>query len=132
MDSEMENDGEGDLEGEAEEQSQRDYRPARPRPTGDRAEPRRDRPNVDRGASERSEPRREQANGRATGNGSRSRDDDFGGRDESDSQRIDYAVLPPAISSDDIRGSSGENEDAPKPRRRVRRPRADEGDASSS
>ena len=145
MDSDMDNDGDGDgdLDGDSEDQSQRarsdeqPQRASRPRPSNDRAEPRRDRPNVDRGNSDRSEPRRDRPNGRAASDGNRSRDDDRGPRDDNDGQRIDYAVLPPAISSDDgdrepIRSSADDAEETPKPRRRVRRPRADEGDTTTS
>ena len=80
---------------------------------------------------------RDRPNGRAASDGNRSRDDDRGPRDDNDGQRIDYAVLPPAISSDDgdrepIRSSADDAEETPKPRRRVRRPRADEGDTTTS
>ncbi len=125
MDSDMDNDGDGDLDGDGEDQPQRvrsDEQPqrgSRPRPSNDRAEPRRDRPN-----------------GRSPSEGSRNREDNRESRDDSDDQRIDYAVLPPAISSDDDdhkpnRSGADETEEAPKPRRRIRRPR-DEGDATAS
>jgi len=144
MDSEMDNDGDGDgnLDGDSEDQTQRarsDQQPqraSRPRPTSDRAEPRRDRPNVDRGNIDRPEPRRDRPNGRVSSEGSRNRDDDRGLREDNDDQRIDFAVLPPAIPSDDddrapSRSGADEIEETPKPRRRVRRPR-DEGDATAS
>lgn len=142
MDSDMDNDGDGDLDGDSEDQPQRvrsdeqPQRTSRPRPTNDRAEPRRDRPNVDRGNSDRPEPRRNQPNGRTSSEARRNRDDDRDLRDGVDDQRIDFAVLPPAIASDDdermpIRSDTEEAEGAPKPRRRVRRPR-DEGDATAS
>ena len=142
MDSDMDNDGDGDLDGDTEDQPQRvrsDEQPqrvSRPRPNNDRAEPRRDRPNVDRGNSDRAEPRRNRPNGRTSSEGGRNREDDRESRDEIDDQRIDYAVLPPAIASDDddrapIRSGTDEPEEAPKPRRRARRPR-DEGDATAS
>ena len=127
MDSEMENDGDSDLDGDTEEQPQQ----RRARPVSDRAEPRRDRPSNDR-----PEPRRDRPNGRAANEGSRNRDDNRGNRDDNDDQRIDYAVLPPAIPSDDddrepIRSGADDAEETPKPRRRVRRPR-DEGDVTAS
>ena len=136
MDSEMENDGDSDLDGDTEEQPQRQSQQGRARPTSDRAEPRRDRPNADRGNSDRSEPRRDRPNGRASSEGNTIRDDDRGSRDDNDDQRIDYAVLPPAIPSDDgdrepIRSGSDDAQEKPKPRRRVRRPR-DEGDVTAS
>ena len=142
MDSDMDNDGDGDLDGDSEGQPQRvrseeqPQRSSRPRPNNDRAESRRDRPNVDRGPNDRSEPRRDRPNGRPASDGNRNRDDDRGSRQEIDDQRIDFAVLPPAIASDDddrepIRSGADEAEEAPKPRRRVRRPR-DEGDATAS
>ena len=136
MDSEMENDGDSDLDGDTEEQPQRHSQQGRARPTSDRAEPRRDRPNADRGNSDRSEPRRDRPNGRASSEGNTIRDDDRGSRDDNDDQRIDYAVLPPAIPSDDgdrepIRSGSDDAQEKPKPRRRVRRPR-DEGDVTAS
>ena len=131
MDSDSDNDGDNELDGDTDEQQQR-----RARPTNDRAEPRRDRPTNDRG-NERSEPRRDRPNGRASNEGSHNRDEDRGGRDDNDDQRIDYAVLPPAIPSDDddrepIRSVAGDADETPKPRRRVRRPRADEGDVTAS
>ena len=128
MDSEMENDGDNELDGDTEEQPQQ----RRARPVSDRAEPRRDRPSNDR-----PEPRRDRPNGRAANEGGRNRDDDRGNRDDNDDQRIDYAVLPPAIPSDDddrepVRSGADDAEETPKPRRRVRRPRADEGDVTAS
>ena len=143
-DSDMDQDGDGDLDGDGdgEDQPQRvrsdeqPQRTSRPRPNNDRAEPRRDRPNVDRGNSDRAELRRDRPNGRASSEGNRSRDDDRESRDVVDDQRIDFAVLPPAIASDHddrepIRSGTDEAEEAPKPRRRVRRPR-DEGDAPAN
>ena len=145
MDSDMDHDGDGDgdLDGDSDDQPQRgrsDEQPqrnSRPRPTNDRAEPRRDRPNVDRGNSDRSEPRRDRPNGRSSSEASRNRDDDRSSRDDNDDQRIDFAVLPPAIPSDDddrapIHSGADDAEETPKPRRRVRRPRADEGDVPAS
>ncbi len=143
MDSDMDNDGDGDLDGDSEDRPQRarsdeqPQRSSRSRPTNNRAEPRRDSPNDDRNNSDRSESRRDRPNGRASSEAGRNRDDDRGVRDESDDQRIDFAVLPPAISSEDddrksIRSGADDAEDTPKPRRRVRRPHADEGDASAN
>ncbi len=144
MDSDMDNDGDGDGDdGDNDEQPQRQQ--ARPRgdrePRNDR-EPRGDRPNGERAGSERAsneraESRRERPNGRTRDDDSRAR-----GRDSTpvEDERIDFAVLPPAI------GTAGDDEDdrqptraveteaveeAPRPRRRVRRPR-DEDDASAS
>jgi len=137
IDSDMDLDGDNDFDGDTEEQPQRQPQQARARPAGDRAEPRRERPNNDR-----AEPRRDRTNGRAASDGNRNRDDDRGGRDDNDGQRIDYAVLPPAIASDDnasddndrepIRSAADDADETPKPRRRVRRPRADEGDVTAS
>ncbi|MCY7271494.1 MAG: DUF4167 domain-containing protein [Sphingomonas bacterium] len=162
LDSDMDNDGDGDgdLDGDGDEQPHRErgrsdeqpqrergrsdeqpQRTSRPRPNNDRAEPRRDRPTVDRGTSERSEPRRERSNGRSSSEGNRNRDDERGprddNRDDNDDQRIDFAVLPPAIPSDDddcapTRSGADDAEETPKPRRRVRRPRAEEGDVTVS
>ena len=79
MDSDMDHDGDGDLDGDGEDQPQRvrsDEQPqriSRPRPTNDRAEPRRYRPNVDRGNSDRSEPRRDRPNGRSSSEANRNR-----------------------------------------------------------
>lgn len=131
MDSDSDNDGDEDLEGDTDEQPQ----PRRARPTNDRAEPRRDRPTNDRGNSERAEPRRDRPNGRARDDDNRGRGRDPG-RDDND-ERIDFAVLPPAIGTDDDREPTHSAEveavqEAPRPRRRVRRPSADDGDVSAS
>jgi hypothetical protein len=138
MDSEMDQDGDGDSDGDDGEQQQpspqqqRRPRPVADRNTSDRAEPRRDRPVADRTVNDRLEPRR--ANGRA-------RDDDNRGRGrdsvrDEEGERIDFAVLPPAIGTDNddddrepVRAVEAEQE-APRPRRRVRRPR-DEDDATA-
>ena len=95
----------------------------------------------DRVSSERVTPRRDRPNARVTVDGNRNRDENGGGRDDDDGQRIDFAVLPPAIPSGSDDSDSDREpipsvadgvEDAPKPRRRVRRPRAEEGDATAS
>ena len=160
MDSDADNDGDGDYDGDQDEQPQRQQpQQARPRPSSDRAEPRRERssndrgPAVDRGNTERSEPRRDRPNGRVSADRNRNRDDDSGDRDgnvarrtgrdngssvdNDDDQRIDFAVLPPAIPSEDIdrepiRSGDDDLDDTPKPRRRVRRPRAEESDVTAS
>jgi len=103
-------DGDGDedemLEGvEAEGETEQAERPQR-RPRRDRDDRYEQRP-----------PRR--ANGSAHADG-----DDDGENDE----RIAFDVLPPAIGAD-ADGDDGETEEAPKPRRRARRPRSDDGDA---
>lgn len=138
LDSDMENDGDDGDNGEQTQPQQ-----ARPRsdrePRNDREpkgyrEPRRDRPNADRAANDRVEPRRDRPNGRE-------RDDDGRARDSApaEDERIDFAVLPPAIDTagDDEgdrqppRGVESEAaEEAPRPRRRARRPR-DEDDATA-
>ena len=137
MDSDSDNDGDNEFDGDGDDQSQQQpqQQPRRARPTNDRAEPRRDRPASDRG-NERSEPRRDRPNGRVRDDGNTDR-----GREpprDDNEERIDFAVLPPAIGidSDDrdsIQPTNVEAEqEAPRPRRRVRRPVADEGDASTS
>ncbi len=139
MDGDNENDGESDDEQPRQQQRSRsDEQPqrSRPRQSGDRQasdRQRDDRPLADRSTSDRPEPRAPRSNGRV-------RDDNDGrsrsaSRDEGD-ERIDFAVLPPAIGGDasaDFAPSS--DEEAPRPKRRVRRPRADEtgsDDASAS
>jgi hypothetical protein len=82
---------------------------------GDRPQrrPRRDR-------DDRFEQRRErQPNGRA-----RDQQDD----EEAD-ERIAFDALPPAIGADEPAEAGDADEEAPKPRRRARRPRAEDGDA---
>ena len=49
-------------------------------------------------------------------------------RGESAEQRIAMDVLPPAIGRDEIAGSEEAAEDAPRPRRRARKPRAQDGE----
>lgn len=128
MESDSDNDDDSEVEGDTDEQPQR-----RVRPTNDRSEPRRDRPTNDRG-TERSEPRRNRPNGRA-------RDDDNRGREparDDNDERIDFAVLPPAIGTDDDNREPTSSADveaeqeSPRPRRRVRRPSADGGDVTAS
>lgn len=144
QDSDMDNDGDGDGDdGDQDEQPQRQQ--ARPRadresrsdrePRGER-EPRRERSTSDRAPGERAEPRRERPNGRARDDDGRAR-----GRESAavEDERIDFAVLPPAIgtASDDqdepparaVEADGGD--EAPRPRRRIRRPR-DEDDAAAS
>jgi uncharacterized protein DUF4167 len=102
-DEELMADGDsGEDEGEAE---------TRQRPRRERGRERFERP-------ERSErPRRDfQANGA-------SRDEEVQSRDEGD-ERISLGVLPPAIGASD----GEEAQEVAKPRRRARKPRADEGD----
>ena len=103
-----EDSGDGEDEGEVETRQ----RPQR----RERAErPPRERFAGDRGANERGDrperPRREGANG--------NRRDNEGEGDE----RIAVGVLPPSIGASD-----GDEGDAPKPRRRTRKPREDNGD----
>jgi len=102
-DEEISAEAEGDDEGEAEVRQ-------RPQQRRERSE----RPQRERFASDRGErPHRERANG--------ARRDDEGEEDE----RISLGVLPPAIGAPE----SQDEEEAPKPRRRARKPRAeDEGD----
>ena len=90
----------GEGEGEAEDRPQR-------RPRRDREE-----------RFEGRERRERRPNGRA-------RDD----QDEETEQRISFDALPPAIGGEEANDDGEIEEEAPKPRRRARRPRADEGDA---
>lgn len=161
MDSDMDNDGDGEGDDDQDEQPQRQQQQARPRsdrePRNDREsrndreptpnrEPRRERPAVERASSnrasgeragtERAEPRRDRPNGRARDDDGRAR-----GRDSApaEDERIDFAVLPPAIGmpsddEDDRAAPPAAVEaavEAPRPRRRVRRPR-DEDDAPAT
>ncbi|MBA3576903.1 MAG: DUF4167 domain-containing protein [Sphingomonas sp.] len=70
------------------------------------------------------EERRPRGNGRGrpNRNGAARQDDDS----EADDERIAVEVLPPAIGQD---LDEDQAEEAPKPRRRARRPRSDDGDA---
>ena len=111
-DGEVENQAEGQTDDDGDEQPQR----RRARPSNDRFEPRRDRPN---------------------GRGRNDSTGDNADRDDDGDERIDFAVLPPAIGADDddrepLRASDDDAEEAPAPRRRARRPRADEGDDAST
>ena len=120
MDADMDGDNEND--GDSDDQPQQPQRPlADERPQRSRA-----RPASDRAASER-------PNGRV-------RDDEEGrgrppSRDHGD-ERIDFAVLPPAIGNDDSADfAPAVDDEAPRPKRRARRPRADEAgsdDAAAS
>lgn len=126
MDADNEGDSDADNDGDLDDQPQQQQRAvpdeqpqrSRSRPANDRPDQRRDRPN------------------------GRARDEEEGrsrpSRD-SGSERIDFAVLPPAIGADDggnaDRSDDHDEDEAPKPRRRVRRPRADEAgsdDASAN
>ena len=119
----------GDDDGDGDEQSQPQQQPRRQaRPASDRPNDRSNERQPDRQA-ERPAARRDRPNGRV-------RDDEGRGpaRDEDAGQRIDYAVLPPAIRTDDNDSADrvADEEDAPRPRRRVRRPRADEAGGDDS
>ncbi len=146
MDGDNENDGDSDDEQQPQPQSRArsdeqsrarsDEQPQRsrsdeqpPRARSDE-QPQRAR---SRPGNDRPEPRRERANGRP-------RDEDEGRsrpqpRDNG-SERIDFAVLPPAIGTDDSRDfPPSVEEQAPAPKRRSRRPRVEEAgsdDASAS
>ena len=147
MDADMDNDNDGDLDDEQPRQQPRarsdeqsrarsDEQPQRSRsdeqPPRARSDEQPQRPRS-RPASDRPEPRRERANGRP-------RDEDEGrGRPQprdNGGERIDFAVLPPAIGTDDSRDfEPSVEEQAPAPKRRVRRPRVEEAgsdDASAS
>ena len=135
-DGDNENDGDSDEE-QPRHQQQRprsdDQQQQRPRSDDQQPQRSRARPVSDRAPSERAEPRRERPSPRP-------RDDDDGrGRPQSrdnGSERIDFAVLPPAIGNDDkVDFESSTEVEAPRPKRRVRRPRADEAgsdDAAAS
>ena len=118
MDSDGDNDGDKEFDRDSDEQPQRQH-PARA--AGDRAEPRRDRPN-----------------GRVRHDEGRVRDREPA-REVHD-ERIDFAVLPPAIGTDndDDDGEASRpvaveaEQETPRPRRRVRRPTTDEGDVSAT
>ena len=125
------NDGDNEPDGESDDDQPRQHQQQRqrsdeqpPRPRSDDQPQRRARPVSERPPSDRAAPRREQPNGRVRDEEegrSRPQPRDNGG------ERIDFAVLPPAIGNDD--GSEfppSVEEQAPAPKRRVRRPRADE------
>ena len=88
-----------------------------------------ERPQRRRGREERPErsDRVERTERAARGNG-RARDDR---NDDEGAERIAFDVLPPAIGAEDAEPSpeAASDEDAPKPRRRARRPRADDSDS---
>ena len=113
MDAEA--DGEGENEGQSYGDSDEQPQRRRARPTNDRFEPRRERPN-----------------GRARDEGG----NDDNRRNDNGEERIDFAVLPPAIGADDdrepLRSTNDDAEDAPAPRRRARRPRAAENDGDDA
>jgi hypothetical protein len=119
---EAEADAEGESEGQSYGDSDEQPQRRRARPNNDRFEPRRDRPN-----------------GRARDEVRDDVRDDDNRRDDDGDERIDFAVLPPAIGADDdreqLRPTDDDAEDAPAPRRRARRPRVtgnDGDDASAS
>ena len=74
-----------------------------------------------RDRDERFERRDSRANGR-------DRDDRDEEQRESD-ERIAFDALPPAIGSEAEAGAEAVEEEAPRPKRRARRPRADDGDS---
>ena len=130
MDAEMDGDSDSDNDGETDDSPQ--HQQQRPR-SDEQPQRSRGRAGSDRASGDRAEPRRERPSARP-------RDDEEGrGRPQSrdnGSERIDFAVLPPAIGNDDGNdfAPSGED-DVPRPKRRVRRPRADEAggdDAAAS
>ena len=146
MDGDNENDGDSDDEqprqhpqprarsdeqprARSDEQPQRSRSDEQPQRARSDEQPQRPR---SRPASDRPEPRRERANGRP-------RDEDEGRSRsqprDNDGERIDFAVLPPAIGTDDSRDfPPSVEEQAPAPKRRARRPRTEAGsdDASAS
>ena len=129
-DMDGDNDSDADLDDQPQQQRSRlEEQPqrSRPRQVGDRQASERqrdDRPIADRTASDRPEPRAQRSNGRARDdNESRSR---TASRDEG-GERIDFAVLPPAIGGDPSADFAPSlDEEAPRPKRRVRRPRAED------
>ena len=152
VESDLDNDGDGDLDGDGEEQPQRQSQPARGRVSSERGEPRRDRSNNERSNNERSNnersgsdrfdgerpgPRRERPNG--VSRADEPRDRARPGQRAENSERIDFAVLPPAIGTDSVGGDlqplraveAEAADEAPRPRRRVRRPR-EEDDVTAS
>jgi hypothetical protein len=87
-------------------------------------------------AAERPQPRRgsnrqeryERGDRPERGNG-RGRDDRDDRHEDEGGERIAFDVLPPAIGAEaEPAAEVGSDEDAPKPRRRARRPRADDSD----
>ena len=136
MDGDDENDGDSDDEQQPQPRARSDEQPQRSRsdeqPQRARSDEQPQRPRS-RPASDRPEPRRERANGRT-------RDEDEGRNRpqprDNGSERIDFAVLPPAIGTDDSRDfPPSVEEQAPAPKRRARRPRTEEAgsdDASAS
>ena len=120
MDAEL--DGESDNDGDSDDQ-QPQQQSQRPR-SDEQQQRSRPRPGNDRASGDRGEPRRERPSARP-------RDDEEGrGRPQSrdnGSERIDFAVLPPAIGSDDSKDFAPADEDEEvRPKRRIRRPRTDE------
>ena len=124
MDADMDGDNDSDLDQDDQPQQhqQRSRSDEQPQRSRSDEQPQRNRA---RPAADRSEPRRDRPNGRV-------RDDDDGRarnapRENVSEERIDFAVLPPAIGADDGNQMvDRDEEEAPRPKRRVRRPRADE------
>ena len=125
-DNDQDDDGDdrmdSDMDGDGESGSDSNDRSDQQRMRTDDSAQRRPRPTADRGAGN---PRRDRPNGRA-------RDDDDGrdrpsAREES-GERIDSAVLPPASGGDRAGKDAADHDDAeaPRPRRRVRAPKAAE------
>lgn len=147
MDSDLDTDGDGDdrdqddqpqrsqVRSRADREHRSDRESRNDRETRGEREPRRERSNGERPSSDRADPRRHRANGRDRDDETRGRGRDQGGEPE----KLDFSILPPAIGTageeDDDRVTapvidSDAGEEAPRPRRRVRRPR-EEGDASA-
>jgi hypothetical protein len=109
-DEDGDDDGDDNLElaeADADGEVEADERPQR-RPRRDREE-----------RFERDERPQRRANGE-------SRDE----RDEGEAEpRIAFDALPPAIGAEDANDEAAADEDAPRPRRRARRPRAEDGEA---
>ena len=111
---------ESDNEVEADERPQR--RQPRDRDRGDRVE------RVERSS------RPERGNGRARDdaqNEASSNEQGFRRGEDESGERIPFDALPPAIGADDGGASTAHDvdEEAPRPRRRTRRPRADDSDS---
>ena len=125
LDGDNENDGDSDDEQPRQQPQQQQQRARSDEQPQQRARP----PRASSDQGDRPEPRRERSNGRPRDDDNdrpRSQPRDNGG------ERIDFAVLPPAIGSDDGGEFAPAADDAPRPKRRVRRPRADETDGESA
>ncbi len=132
MDSDVDGDNDSDGDSDDQPQSQSPPQPqSQPQSQSQRGrsdeQPRRSQA---RPAADRSEPRRDRPNGRT-------RDEEDGrsrasARDDGD-ERIDFSVLPPAIGADgDGESLASVDDETPRPKRRVRRPRAAEGDETTT